>query len=187
MDDWNTITMGRPSMGRARPLLLAVAAQRRREDMQGGPGVIPKRGQEAPGRDGIVRNDGGRVPGNQDSYIYLCRSRGLPAQARLPPSLQEAGIPGIRRQPHTQPHCLTLGSQFQSQFPAPPPIPLKIITILHPTPIFFLPHLQTLAHATTYAPVTDFQPHPLLMQTNQSPHQSQKTLMTPSLCFYNSF
>ena len=110
MGDLNMITMGRPSMGRARPLLLAVAAQRKREDMQGGPGVIPNGGQGALGRDGIVRNNGGRVPGNQDSYIFLSRSRGFPAQARLPPSSQELGIPGIRRQPPTQPHCLTLGS-----------------------------------------------------------------------------
>ena len=64
MCDWNTITMGRPSMGRARPLLLAVTAKRRREDLQGGPGVIPNGGHGALVRDGIVRNDGGRVSGN---------------------------------------------------------------------------------------------------------------------------
>ena len=46
-------------MGRARPLLLAMAAQRRREEMQGGPGVIPNGGQGALGRDGISGNDGG--------------------------------------------------------------------------------------------------------------------------------
>ena len=119
--------------------------------------------------------------------IYLGRGRGLSAQARLPPPPQEVGIPCIRRQPHTPPCCLALRSQSQSQSPATPPIPLKIITILHPTPIFSLPHLQTLAHAKTYAPVTNCQPHPLLMQANQSPHQSQKTLMSPSLCFYNTF
>ena len=123
------ITTRRPSMGRTRPLLMAVVAQRRREDMQGGPGAFPNGGQGALGRDGIARNDGGRVPGNQDSYIFLGRGRGLPAWARLPPSPQEVGIPCIRRQPHTQCHCLTLGSQSQSQSPAP---------------IFFLPHLQTL-------------------------------------------
>ena len=131
--------------------------------MQEGPGVIPNGGQGALGRDGISRNDGGKSPGNQNSYVFLSRSRGFPAQARLPPSLQEVGIPGIRRQPHAQPHCLTLGSRFQSQSPAPPPIPLKIIALLHPTPICFHPCPQTLAHATTYAPVTDcHQPHPLL-------------------------
>ena len=110
MGDWNTITMGRQSMGRARPLLLAVAVQRGREDMQGGPGAIHNGGQGALGRDWIARNDGGRVPGNQDYYIFLGRSRGFPVQARLPLSPQEVGIPHIRRQPHTQPHCLTFGS-----------------------------------------------------------------------------
>ena len=110
MGDWNAITTGRSSMGRARPLLLAMASQRRREEMQGGPGVIPNGEQGALGRDGISGNNGGRVPGDQNSYVFLSRHRCFPVQARLPPSPQEVGIPGIRRQPSTQPHCLALGS-----------------------------------------------------------------------------
>ena len=89
--------------------------------MQGGPGAIPNGGQGALGKGGIARNDWGRVPGNQDRHIFLGRGRGPPAQARFPPPPQEVGIPCIRRQPHTQPHCFTLRSQSQSQSPAPPP------------------------------------------------------------------
>ena len=66
-------------------------------------------GQGAHGR--ISGNDGGRIPGNQDSYVFLGRSRGFPAQA---------DVPDITRQPCTQPHCLALGSRFQSQSTAPP-------------------------------------------------------------------
>ena len=80
--------------------------------MQRGPGVIPNGGQGALGRDRISRNDRGRIPGNQNSYVFLGRSRGFPAQA---------GVPDIRRQPHTQPHCLALGSWFQSQSATPFP------------------------------------------------------------------
>ena len=127
-------------------------------------------------RDSISRNDGGRVPGNRNNNALLGRSRGFPAQA---------GVPNIRRQPHTQPCCLALGAQFKGK--APPPIPLKIITLPHPTPILFHPGLQTLACVTTYAPAMDcHQPHPLLMQTRQSPHQSQETLMSSSLPLFNT-
>ena len=121
-------------MGRARPLLLAITAQRRREEeMQRGPGVIPNGGQGAHSR--MSGNDGERVPGSQNNLVFLGRSRSFPAQA---------DVPNIRRQPHTQPHCLALGSRFQSQSRAPPPIFLKIITLPHLTPIFSHPHPQTL-------------------------------------------
>ena len=84
MVDWNTVTTGRPSMGRMRPLLMAVAVQRREEHIQGGPGAIPNVGQVAHGRGGVARNDGGWVPGNYGGNIFLGRARGLLAQARLP-------------------------------------------------------------------------------------------------------
>ena len=43
MGDWNEIVMGRSSMGRVRPLILALNALRRREEegRERGPGVIP--------------------------------------------------------------------------------------------------------------------------------------------------
>ena len=70
MGDWSTVITGRPLMGRARPLLMVVAAQRRGENIQEGPGVIPSVGQGTHGRGGIARNDGGRVPGNHGSHIF---------------------------------------------------------------------------------------------------------------------
>ena len=85
MGDWNTVTTGRPSMGRVRPLLMAVAVQRRGEHIQGGPGAIPNVGQGAHGRGGVARNDRGRVPGNHGGHIFLGRGRSLLTQARLPP------------------------------------------------------------------------------------------------------
>ena len=60
-------------MGRARPLLMAVAAQRRGENIQGGPGAIPNVGQGAHGIGGVARNNGGRVPGNHGARIFLGR------------------------------------------------------------------------------------------------------------------
>ena len=71
MGDWNTVTTGRPLMGRVRPLLMAVVVQRRGEHIQGGPGAIPNVGQGAHGRGGVARNDGGRVPGNHGGHIFL--------------------------------------------------------------------------------------------------------------------
>ena len=111
--------------------------------------------------------------------FFLGRSKSFPAPA---------DIPNTRRQPHTQPHCLALGSRSQSQSTATPPHFPQNYNIPHPTPNFSHPHHKILAHATTYAPTMDcHQPYPLLMQTSQSPHQSQKTLMSPSLHIYKSF
>ena len=64
------ITMERSSMGRTRPLLMAVVAQRRRENMQGGPGAIPNGGQGALGRGGIARNNGGRFQGTKRAILF---------------------------------------------------------------------------------------------------------------------
>ena len=84
MGDWNTVTTGRPLMGRARPLLITVAVQRRGEHIKAGGGAIPNVGQGAHGRGGVPRNDGERVPGNHGGHIFLGRGRSLIAQARLP-------------------------------------------------------------------------------------------------------
>ena len=70
MGDWNEITMGRSLMGRAQPLLLAMAAQRRREEnIQRGPGVIPNGEQGAHIR--MSRNDGERVPGRGNNFVFF--------------------------------------------------------------------------------------------------------------------
>ena len=46
MGDWNKIVTGRSSMGRARPLILAMNALRRREEeVERRPGIIPDRGR----------------------------------------------------------------------------------------------------------------------------------------------
>ena len=66
MGDMNEIISGRSSMGTAQPLLLAMAALRRREEkMQGGLGVIPNREQ------GAQRNDGERVPGRGSNFVFF--------------------------------------------------------------------------------------------------------------------
>ena len=57
-------------MGRARPLLMAVVAQRRGGNMQGGPGEIPNGRQGALGRGGIARNNGGGVQGTKIAIFF---------------------------------------------------------------------------------------------------------------------
>ena len=94
-------------MGRARPLLLAINALRQREEeRERGPGVIPGGGR---GVDVRIRNDGEKVPGRENNFVCMGRSRCFPT----PPHVE------IRKQPHTQPCCLALGFRFQSQPVAP--------------------------------------------------------------------
>ena len=110
MGDWNEIVMGRSSMGRARPLLLAMNASRRREEegRERGPGVIPGGGRRVYVS---IRNEGERVPGRENHCVFMARSRWFPAPIHTE----------IRKQPHTQPCCLALGSRSQSQPVAPTP------------------------------------------------------------------
>ena len=73
MGDWKEIMMGRSSMGRARPLLLAMNSLRRREEeIERRPGVIPGRGR---GVDARFRNEGERVPRRGNICIFMGRSR----------------------------------------------------------------------------------------------------------------
>ena len=57
----------------------------------------------------MLRNDGERLLGRGNDFVFLGRSRSFPAPANIP----------IRKQPCTQPHCLALGSRSQSQSTAP--------------------------------------------------------------------
>ena len=69
MGDWNEMIMGRSSMRRARPLLLAMNALRRREEeMERRPGVIPGRGR---GVDARFRSEGERVPGSENVFLWV--------------------------------------------------------------------------------------------------------------------
>ena len=70
MGDWNEIVMGRSSMGRTRPLLLAMNVLRCRKEgeRERGPGVISGGGR---GVDVRIRNDGKRVPGWENNCV-LC-------------------------------------------------------------------------------------------------------------------
>ena len=156
-------------MGRARPLLLAMNALRRREEeMERRPGVIPGRGRGVNAR---FRSEGERVPGRENICVFMGRSR----QFLAPPQID------IRNQPHTQPHCLALGSRSQSQTVAPPPIFLKI-PLPCPTPILPCPvHVRTCAHVTNC-----HQPHPLPRMVSRGLHQSQKTLVNLLPHIHNS-
>ena len=75
MGDMNEIISGRSLMRRVQPLLLAMNALRRREEMmERGPGVMPNREQ------GAQRNDGERVLGRGSNFGFLGRSWSFPAQ-----------------------------------------------------------------------------------------------------------
>ena len=64
MGDWNEIVTGRSSMGRARPLILAMNALRRRaEEVERRPGIIPDRGRGVNAR---FRSEGEGVPGREN-------------------------------------------------------------------------------------------------------------------------
>ena len=145
-----------------------MAQRRREEEIQRGPGVIPNWGQGALGRDGISGNNGGGFLGTKivmfflaEEEVFLYRQDFPLPHKRLVCQVLE-GNPA----PNLIVWLLDLNSKVNLQHH--PPIPLKIITFPHPTPIFFHPHLQTLAHSITYAPAMDcHQPHSLLMQTGQ--------------------
>ena len=110
----------------------------------------------------MSRNDGERVMGRGNDFVFLGRS--FPAPANIP----------IRRQPHTQPCCLALGSRSQSQSTAPTPHFPQSNT-LPSCPHLSHPHL---AHAVTYALATNCHlPHPFPILISRRLHQSQKTLM----------
>ena len=67
--------------------------------------------------------------------FFLGRSKSFPAPA---------DIPNTRRQPHTQPHCLALGSRSQSQSTATPPHFPQNYNIPHPTQTFLIPTTKSL-------------------------------------------
>ena len=68
MADRNEIITGRSLMGRARPLILAMNALRRREEeMERRPGVIPDRGRGVNSR---FRSEGERVPGRENVKCF---------------------------------------------------------------------------------------------------------------------
>ena len=118
MGDWNEIITGRSAMRRARPLILAMNALRRQEEeMERRPGINPDRGRGVISR---FRN-WERVPGRENNSIFMGRSRSFP----VPPQMDT-----IRKQPHTQPHCLTSGFGYMapnSHFPQ------RINPLSHPT------------------------------------------------------
>ena len=73
MADWHKIITGRSSMGRARSLILAMNALRRREEeMERRPGVILDRGRGVNPR---FRREGERVLGRENVSIFMGRSR----------------------------------------------------------------------------------------------------------------
>ena len=89
-------------MRRTKPLILAMTALRRQEEeMERRPGINPGRGRGVNAR---FRN-WERVLGRENASMFLGKSR--PFQA--PPQVN------IRKQPHTQPCCLTLGFRSQDQ------------------------------------------------------------------------
>ena len=161
--------MGRSSMHRVRPLLLAMNGLRRiEEERERGPGVIPGRGR---GVDIRTRNDGEQVPGRESNSVFMGKSRQFPAPIDTE----------IRKQPYTQLHCLVLASRSQSQPVAPTPIFFKV-PLPCVTPI--LPHSHP-APVIICTPAIDcHQPHPLPIMVNRRLHQSQKTLMSLSPCIY---
>ena len=96
----------------------------------------------------MLRNDGERVPGRGNNFVFLGRSRSFLALANIE----------IRKQPTPNPAVWLQDPDPKVNLQPQPPIFLKI-TLSHPAPIFSHPHL---AHAITYAPATDcHQPHPL--------------------------
>ena len=150
-------------MGRMRPLLMAVAVQRREEHIQGGPGAIPNVGQGACGRGGVAKNDGGSVPGNHGGHIFLAgvdvflHRQDCPSptigwytiyhqEATLHPTLlfdSEISIPeSISSTTPYSPQNHNNPPSYPNLFSSPPPNPCP---------------------CKTYAPFTNYQPHPLLM------------------------
>ena len=171
MVDWNKIISGRSTMGRARPLLLTMNAQKWREEEredQRGPGEIPggKRGADVRIR---IRNDGERVSGRGNNFAFLGRSRCFLA----PVNVQ------IRKQPLPNPTVWLWDLDPKVNLQPPPPISLKI-TLSHPAPIFSYP---CLAHVITYAPAMDcHQPHPLLYWWVEDFIRVRRPPMTTGLC-----
>ena len=158
MGDWNEIITRRLAMRRARPLILAMNAMRReQEEMERRPGVNPGRGRGV-----ILRfRNWERVPGRANN-MFMGRSRSFP----VPPQTD-----AIRTQPHTQPHCLTLGYRSQSQSVAPnPQVSPNIfsISLSCPNPT---PPCPCLNHCPCHLP-----PHPPPRMILKVPLQSQKTL-----------
>ena len=110
MADWNEIITGRSSVGRARPLILAMNALRRREEeIERRLGIIPDRVRGIGPR---FRSEGERVPGRYNVSVFMGRSSQFPATPHI----------NIRKQPNTQPHCLALRFGSQGQPVAPPPM-----------------------------------------------------------------
>ena len=146
-------------MRRARALIFAMNALRRQEEeMERRPGINPGRGR---GVDARLRN-WERVLGRENASVFMGRSRSFPA----PPQAN------IRKQPHTQPCCLTLGFRSQGQPMAPTPhflqmpFPCPTQTLLCPV------HVKIIAHATNY-----HHPHPLPRMIRRALHQSFLPLM----------
>ena len=132
MANWDDIINNKITMGRARHLCYAlnVARRRRAEGIdEWRPGVNPFIGRGI--RPILPRfNHWERVPEN-NNYRYAAqgRSRSFPA-----PPQQD-----IRRQPHSQLHCLTAGfgyvapnALFPSRLNSLPPMSLTHLTIYHP-------------------------------------------------------
>ena len=72
MGDWNEIIMGRSSMRRARPLILAMNALRRQEEeMERRPGINPGRGRGV----NVRFRNWERVPGRENASMFMGRSR----------------------------------------------------------------------------------------------------------------
>ena len=109
MASWDEVINGRISMGRLRSLFLALnaARSRREEEEERRPGVNPNMGK------GVISRfkHWERVPGRENNNnMFMGRSRSFP----VPPPVE------IRRQPHTQPCCLTSGFGYMapnSHFP----------------------------------------------------------------------
>ena len=94
--------------------------------MERRPGINPGRGRGVHAR---FRN-WERVLGRENVSMFMGRSRPF-----LPPSQVN-----IRKQPHTQPHCLTLGFRSQGQPVAPTPhVFPNVIPQSHPNPILPCP------------------------------------------------
>ena len=117
MASWKEVINGRISMGRSRPLFLALNAARREEEEERRPGVNPNMGR------GVIPRfrHWKRVPGRENNNnMFMGRSRSFPA----PPPVE------VIRQPHTQPHCLTSGFGYMTPNSC---FPQRINPLSHPT------------------------------------------------------
>ena len=155
-------------MGRARPLLPAIAVQRQREEdreNQREPGIIPNGEWGADIR--MLRNDGEGVLGRGNNFVFLGRSRSFPALANIP----------IRKQPHTQPTVWLWDPDAKVNLPAPIPyFPQNNTLPSHPNLSSFPPcpcHNICPCHGLPPTP-----PLPILVIRRL--HQSQKTDEPPS-------